>query len=672
MPVSYTMGCCVACRAPFLPKTDYFYEEACQAVFYLQNRFPLVSRNTSPSQFTGPINEGHLITVAHMSHGMAFSQKLPPDDIDRDARCTGKGSSKSRSRSDPGTNAVENLKPSDRQEVEEAAAEAAATAVAAGEPPDMAAKKAAQAALRKTSEIVGQAEKYSGTWGVPEALQHERLGRWMAQEDLRPIELDYDLTLEQCTLCNAIYDTFARLERVLTDPSIIPSGAITATSAGTKARQSVTKSIPVQQDRDFHRRVLGLFIGYYMHRSVRYLKTKLDADKLNRLRPLAALLTFLPLHLTCMYLELKEGLATESKSEKRKGAHNYLGNMDLIISHYMHGCARAQLVNAPDLTLFGVFYLRELVECPAPVWDARHRHLCDFVFENAPTTNRKDLVAHVSDRLCELWQTKVVYLARLANGDDPGHLDPEWTRTARAYFVTKDELEPNLLSTLDTGAAQDNISYFIEHTGIAATLWQIRRYLRSETPRLGALLDEWLRAYLLREWTNIMDNSHYGIDMLQAQHVYAMQNVLHAERIVGAGGRLGSGLEISLLRAVDADTVEALLAEAGRCSVFKAAVRLRVWSFNIVSPPLLYERLEARAGLPWQGALPGPPRTTRLLAAPPRQDQPHRTSLSTWASLSERLMAARSASTARSGSSAGVCQGASPLVARRRGCGGSG
>jgi hypothetical protein len=668
MAVSYTMGCCVACRAPFQPKTDYFYEEACQAVFYLQNRFPLITRSGTPSQFTGKLNSGHLITVAHMRHGMMFSQNLPLDRVDARATCTGRGSSKGRSRSEEAKNVVETLQPSDRKAIEEATAQAVQAAIDAGDNVAEAGKKGSQAGLDKTAEIVGKTETYTGEWEAPSPLKHLKLAEWMEREAVNSTTLNYDLMLDQCALCNAIYDTFARLERVLTEDSMTPDGAIKSRAA--KKRNTEEKLIPTSQEHGYHRDVLGLFIGYYMHRSVRYLTANVDASRLTQQRPLAALLTFLPLHLTCMYLELKEGLASGSKSEKRKGAHNYLGNMDLIISHYMHACASAQLGNAPDMTRFGVFYLRELVECPAPVWDAKHRHLCDFVFDGMPTTNRQALVEHVSDRLSELWQTTGVYLARLANGEDPAHPDPEWTRTAIAYFVTKDELDPNLVLNLDTHAVQENITYFIEHMGIAATLWQMRRYLQSETPRLGALLDEWLRAYLLREWTNIMDNSHYGIDMLQAQHVYAMQNVLRPERIVGAGGRLGSGLEISLLRAVDADAVEDLLAEAGRCSVFKAAVRLRVWSFNIVSAPLLYEPLEARAGLPWQGALPGPPLRCALLGPA----QPHRTSLSTWASLSDRLMAARSASTARSGSSSGACQGASArmLVASRSGCGGSG
>ena len=44
MSDNFHLGCCLACRAPFLPSTNYFYEEACQAVFYLQNRFLLSER----------------------------------------------------------------------------------------------------------------------------------------------------------------------------------------------------------------------------------------------------------------------------------------------------------------------------------------------------------------------------------------------------------------------------------------------------------------------------------------------------------------------------------------------------------------------------------------------------------------------------------------------------
>jgi hypothetical protein len=142
---------------------------------------------------------------------------------------------------------------------------------------------------------------------------------------------------------------------------------------------------------------LGLLVGHYMHRSMLHLHGVVPPGTLNPLCSLASLLAFLPLHLVCTHLEMTEGLASGGK--RVKGAHNYLGNMDLIISYYMHACARAQLSNAPDITQFGVFYLRELVECPAPVWDPRHRNLCDYVFEGAPKTTRAELVVYNAARV---------------------------------------------------------------------------------------------------------------------------------------------------------------------------------------------------------------------------------------------------------------------------------
>jgi len=654
--MSFTLGCCAACRAPFLPNTEFFYEDACQAVFYLQNRFPAVSRGGTPSQFTGSKHRGHLITVAHMKSALQFGERLTEYEAAQDARnVTGRGSGTGRGRDDSTMNAVEKMSQADRDEIKKAMEKAVQDAIHAGASAPDSTARGVEAALDKTAEIVGSVGQYKGSWTLPAPLDHPKLAAWLQTLGLTPIVVNYTLTLDVCALCNSIYDTFARMGDVLTDTSMINTNAITASI--TKNKKTTTATLP--SNKSENRAFLGLLIGHYMHRSMRFLHGQVPAVTLDPLCPLASLLAFLPLHLVCTHLEMTVGLANGGK--RVKGAHNYLGNMDLIISYYMHACAQAELSNAPDITQFGVFYLRELVECPAPVWDPRHRNLCDYVFDGAPQTNRADLVAHASDRLCELWQSTGIHLARMAIGEPCAHPDPDWTNTANAYFASRDELNEGILTTLDTAATQENIAYFIEHVGIAATLWQMRRYLQSETARLGALLDEWLRAFLLREWTNIMDNSHYGIDMLQAQQVYAMQNVLRPERIVGDGRQLGLGFEISLLRAVDADAVEDLLAEAGRCSVFKAAARLRKWHFNVVSPPLLYEPLEARAGLPRLPA-PGP----RLLGAPA---QPHRTSLSTWASLSERLMAARSASTARSGSSGGVCQGASALrpVARRRG-----
>jgi hypothetical protein len=47
------------------------------------------------------------------------------------------------------------------------------------------------------------------------------------------------------------------------------------------------------------------------------------------------------------------------------------------------------------------------------------------------------------------------------------------------------------------------------------TLWQMRRYLQSETARLGALLDEWLRAFLLRERVECQQNGGAPLGQLR-------------------------------------------------------------------------------------------------------------------------------------------------------------
>ncbi len=81
--------------------------------------------------------------------------------------------------------------------------------------------------------------------------------------------------------------------------------------------------------------------------------------------------------------------------------------------------------------------------------------------------------------------------------------------------------------------------------------------------------------------------------MSQAQLIYQMQNVLLPERLLGSADALGTGVELTLIRTIDRDPIVELIAECGRCSVFKAAARLSRWNFVSKALPPLYG-LESR------------------------------------------------------------------------------
>jgi hypothetical protein len=400
----------------------------------------------------------------------------------------------------------------------------------------------------------------------------------------RVLDIDIDFTVLICKLCNNIFDTWARMGRLLTRPSMTPAGVIDA-----KLPRNQIVHVPVEGKSDT-RKFLGLILGRYMHRCLRALYPACR-PALEGHRSFVAMALFIPLHLTCMYLECKDGPAsTENvrKVGKGKGAHNYMGCMDLLIAYYLFLCAKtADTQPGPlDFTRFSVFYIKELPDAPPPVWDSvLHPTLSDFVFDGGRPADPVELVAYASDRLMTLYAERVAPLLPLIKGQPPP-ANP-LCLLAGAYFISATELDTQLLRNLDTQAVPNNISYFMQHIGIAAVLWHIRRYLLSETPRLSQLLDEWMRAQLLKEWTNIAENSPFAMDLPQAQLIYQMQNTLRPEHMLGSAAALGTGVELTLVRTLEREAVLELLSECGRCSVFKAAARLRRWNFMQQAPPHL-------------------------------------------------------------------------------------
>jgi hypothetical protein len=191
-----------------------------------------------------------------------------------------------------------------------------------------------------------------------------------------------------------------------------------------------------------------------------------------------------------------------------------------------------------------------------------------------------ETVAHVSNRLVLLYTEKIAPLVPYMKGGDVDSPDPDFKAKAASYFIGSRECAALMSRYNTTGANADDIRYFIEYAGIAGVLWQMRRYLANEPEAFQAQLDQWMSAVMVREWHNIADNSPEEISLLEAQLIYNMQNALTPEALTGGGAELGTGVEISLLRAMDEDAIKEIIEETGRCSIWKAAARLRKWQFT--------------------------------------------------------------------------------------------
>ena len=595
----YHFGGCCACRAPFLPGTDFFYEPDCQAVYYLQCRFRRLTQAGSPSDFTGPVDRGHMLTCAHYSFAYAFAQTMPYDSINTAMKKAAVG------------DALENGVNCMTQRQDTRGSRGAGAGGAVDGPPDDAdavvAVGDAVAAGRSAAEIARVAlatrkarDEASAQWELPASYPHPLLAAFLSGDGCKnALDVDIDFTAPICKLCNAIFDTWARMGNLLTLPSMVPPHTIRATPARARGGAAAEILLP-DGGKQATRNNLGLILGHYMHRCLRGLRgTPACEGALKNHRPYVCMMLFIPLHLTCFFLECKEGTIAQKRKGQGKGVHNYMGCMDLLIAYYLYLCARTE-DNTPgslDFIRFSVFYIKELPDAPKPVWDsAVHETLSDFVFDKDRPADHVALVAYASDRLMTLYTEKCKPLLRLIKGvplaPGPGLPSPMDTAAA-AFFVSAKEFDTALAAHFDQAHTPSNITYYIQHIGIAAIVWHIRRYLLSETPRLRELLDEWTRSLLVKEWTNIVQNSPYDLTMSQAQLIYQMQNVLLPERLLGSADALGTGVELTLIRTIDRDPIVELIAECGRCSVFKAAARLSRWNFVSKAPPPLYG-LESR------------------------------------------------------------------------------
>jgi hypothetical protein len=544
---SFHFGCCMACRAPFMPDTDLFYQEESQSVFYMQMRFKQLSKGVANSEFTGPREGGHLITKAKYGQAFKWAKDLDPASI------------------------VDSISGWDSDK--------------------------AKMSLNKDNSF--PFDTLFAAWDRPpndKIVKHSALRDWTSETaaDMKEVTIDSDFTEPVCKLCNNIFDCWARMRLFTTEMDLIPSKAITIMKQGGGGITQIPSISARNKNKQLHMDRLASLCAYYMHGSlIALVDPALPGDAVDlktypKLQPLLVALTWIPLHLVCLEAELREPLADEGKGAGKrntsKGAHNYLGNIDLVIAYYMWLCAKAHDTAGDKLEFerFCVACVKEIVECPMPVWDSRlHKKLSDYLFDEAPDGQLRDRISHVSDKLVQMYREKFAPLVPLIKGHEcAAGTDPEFAKVAEEYFLTGVEAKEFMSDFTTANVNPDNIKYFMDHAGISATLWQVRRYLVGETQTLREQLDKWLVARLGREWGNMARNIQGDISVDEAREIYSMQNVLRVDKLLGKNKALGSGAELSLIKNLDPVVLHKLAWECGRCSVWKAAFRLRKFDFT--------------------------------------------------------------------------------------------
>lgn len=709
-------GCCLACRAPFMQSTEFYNVEETQAVFYLQMRFKQLSAAERPSLYTGVLHSAHILSAARYSFAFTYAaRRLRMRDMARDVR----GSRLADADKNPGNcfsapyvlNRRGAEPDPDRDEEEEAMEEAveagreAARAAGGGAARVPAAAGAAAAAMWARQ---GVRRQYLAHWPSPAPIDHAALRAWLeglpAECYTAPKVWQCDLNLMYpcCSLCNTIFDTWARASDVLRQ--LVPTGAITLLNAASKrAEGTLPRAAGVMGYKGHNVKYMAAAAAHYLHASWKGLDPARAAGPglpphpvYRAQKELVTMLLWLPLHITCTYLESLERITGRSV----KGDHNYQGNLDHLIAYHQYLCAYAGDTGDGNLRFerLSLFYLKELPEAPPSLWDAAlHPRLSDFVFDDTKpdVANVRALVEHASGRLVALYREKTRHLVRIAKGLAPEHPAAAFNSDADAFFIDLRETQ-RFLERLDGGRFANSIKHFIDHAGAAAVLWQNHRYLARE-PNLQALVTDWLNVLLAREFGNVAEDRPQ-LTVYQAQLLYNMQCMLRPELLLGSRAALGSGAEVELLARVDNEAVLEGIEASPRCSVWKAAHRLRGWNFtappgalipmHVGAPAVVRARRARLAALlrspapvdypalgfrtPALDAVfgPDPARARPPLALLLRPPQPVKASLSNWASLRARLISSRLAMTALRSDSPVGCHAAPNRVAIRRGCGG--
>lgn len=604
-PDNYHFGCCMACRAPFLPDLRLFSQPESQAVFWLQMRFEQIARGGTSSRFTGKKEGSHLISRAHYKYAYLFGTSIPAARINQDLEGWNRNPTMIPERLNKSTcfelrktrydNMVDRRADSGDAGVDPQAVDRAKRAIERERTRNRDATEN-ELIVAMVKEITDTTvNSFVATWARPPdgvLVQHKELRKWLSASvsngRIKPVKIDIDFTVPCCSLCNDIWDCWARMRQVLADPIMVPTNAITVdkiVSGNRTGRMQIPVPPSESRNKSVHQERLGCLVGYYMHGSLISLASRgpnaVNLDP-GPVRPLASMLLWIPLHITCMKMELDNPTGATKKS---KGAHNYLGNIDLLITYYQWLCALSEYTDNRELEFgkFSTMYMRELAYAPPPVWDAEaHPKLSDYIFDHdCPATDDiRARISHVSDRLVHMYLHKVKPLVPFMRGGGAvsADADPEFCLKAESYFIGERECW-NLMSNYNPLANLDiaNIKYFLDFAGTSAVLWQNHRYLEAENPGLVAALEEWINRKRESEYNNIAYYAYGQVTPEQAPMLYLMQYALTPTVLFPAGIELGSGAEIYLLQNIANDEIMDRVEKSGMCSTWKAVPRLKKW-----------------------------------------------------------------------------------------------
>jgi hypothetical protein len=583
----------------------------------MQMRFDQLSTGKIKVGFTGRPEKSHLLSRSHYKYAVRFASQIPYDKILDDVPGWDSNASNvtfdrkkcmvlAKSRYD---NIV------DKRESNDDAANAELVERAVKEMEDMRGRSDEDIASNIV-ELVANTVKneYLAVWKSPDdanIVTHAKLREWLGESlrtnGIKPsVPIDVDFVVPCCSLCNDIWDCWARMRQVLAETDIVPIGAIrvnrfdSKTTATPSDKVTIPVSSMVPRYKSTHQARLGCLAGYYLHGALKSLvrlrdpTDPNDTDHANLrnqdpLRPLVSMLLWLPMHIACMRYEFETPGGATTKKASTKGSHNYLGNLDLMISYYLWLCARSDPLDDGSISFgkFSTVYIRELVGAPPPVWNYdAHKKLSDFIFDDGCPGSSLDLVrqrvSYISDRLVTLYIDVVKPLLpymRIGSVVDRT-MPPAFQEAATAYFISGVECK-SFMHNYDPNANKDeaNIRYFINFTG-SLLLWQNARYLENEDQNLQVALQTWIwykRDLELRQC--VFHFSDY-LDKYQADLLYNLQFALWPERILGPQGVMGSGQEVALLDSVSSDDIREFIDGMEKCSLWKAALRQRRMCFT--------------------------------------------------------------------------------------------
>lgn len=543
----YLFGCCAACRAPFVPplgKIELFEFQETQTVAFLMSRFKKISGDKkvspSPSDFTAEALDFHMVYQAHIRPGLAFVRGLTAKNLDKDMTQKRYFFLDTKSRKGTG-----------RAPVDEGISH-----------------------LR-------------GLWNAPPAdhgVVHQELAAHLNRNPpLLDFAIDLDNVIPCCSLCNDIWDTAARLSRALRDPSVIPENQVKVlTGRGRKTSAvrsaSVTVTIPNPSVSDAtYKSSMGCMACYYVHSSVVQLFRACGADG-EKFSPgkmdAITMLAWLPMHAHCMYQEMA-GLATGKPHVK--GRHNYLGCLDLILSYFLYTMLRTDPAHASvsfsalPFEKFHVYYAKELPEAPGSAWTRLHEAV--FGDEYHAAASEAGRVEACSGALVRLYASSVSPLVGVMAGDE-GH----------PFYLTSAEADEfDLTSTVFNLDYLSHTRVHLKRAGASAVLWQILRALREENDAYPQEVEKWIKSRMELEWANMAGQSKGALGYKDAQYVYAAMHTLRPLR--GATKSIEQCTQSEVLDLIfakkNAGRIVEELKSSGRCSMWKAAHRLKDWNFTV-------------------------------------------------------------------------------------------